>query len=117
MPSVSSNYQYLACQGELQYFDEDKEPTTSRPQKVRITIDEFQSRVIISTEFDPSTDWRWATIEKNQIKTEARNDSAEEVWIIDGYTGNYSHSGYFGKGYAKVAYYKSVGTCKPTDSA
>ena len=59
----------------------------------------------------------WATFDKNQIRTEAKNDSAEDLLIINRDTGNYTLSGYFGKGYSKIVYFKAEGNCKPKDPA
>ena len=88
-------------------------PSTNMMQRMEITLDEPNEKMIVSTELYPSTQWRWATFEKTQIKTYAKNDSAEELLVIDRETGNYTKSGYFGKGYAKVAHYKAEGNCQP----
>ena len=82
-------------------------------QRMEITLDEPNEKMIVSTELYPSTQWRWATFEKTQIKTYAKNESAEELLVIDRETGNYTKSGYFGKGYSKVAHYKAEGNCQP----
>ena len=74
-------------------------------------------KIIVSTDLYPSTAWRWATFDKNQIRTEAKNDSAEDLLIINRDTGNYTLSGYFGKGYSKIVYFKAEGNCKPKDPA
>ena len=117
IPSFANEYNYLECKGSHQWFDEKKKPTTNMMQRIRITLDEPSEKIIVSTDLYPSTAWRWATFDKNQIRTEAKNDSAEDLLIINRDTGNYTLSGYFGKGYSKIVYFKAEGNCKPKDPA
>ena len=112
-PALADEYKYLECKGSLQWYHEDMRPSTNMMQRMEITLDEPNEKMIVSTELYPSTQWRWATFEKTQIKTYAKNDSAEELLVIDREAGNYTKSGYFGKGYAKVAHYKAEGNCQP----
>ena len=112
-PALADDYKYLECKGSLQWYHEDMRPSTNMMQRMEITLDEPNEKMIVSTELYPSTQWIWAMFEKTQIKTYAKNDSAEDLLVIDRETGNYTKSGYFGKGYAKVAHYKAEGNCQP----
>ena len=112
-PALADDYEYLECKGRIEFFEVGgKQPVHANKQILRITIDEPNERIISSMDARQSTEWRPVIIDKDQIKTMARETGSEEVLVIDRANLRYSLGGYLTLDSSKVITYNAEGNCK-----
>ena len=110
---LAEDYKYLECKGRIEYFElGSKQPTYVNTQRLLISLDEPNERISASTGEEASTEWRPVIIDKDQIKTMARETGSEEVLVIDRANLRYSLGGYLTLDSSKVITYNAEGNCK-----